>query len=221
MNDYDIETAEYLKHGLTLFQAGLFGDSESEHLDKYCQLIAPNGVVVDMGAGVGGMGVGIQNRCPLVTQVINVTSSSVQEKIITDAGGIAVLSDYHSVPKIKSESVDFVMFNESFGYGDAKKLIAESARILKPGGRLAIKDFAPMKPAAPVFLDAWEYVVYPVADIVCIAESLELRCTLFTLPRAVKTVWDRFMRESNMKNWHGNTRHPLAVSLFIFEKQPA
>jgi SAM-dependent methyltransferase len=222
MNNYDIETSEYVKHGLTLFQAALFGDSESEHLDKYCQILLPHGVVVDMGAGVGGMGFGIERRCLEVTHVLNVTNSVVQAVHIERAGGIAILSDYHYVEQIKDASVDFVMFNEAFGYGKAQKLFAESARMLVNNGRLVIKDFAPLHPGKSVILDAWEYVVHPVSDLIYAAEKVGLKCVLFMLPKVSRVVWDSFRKNStNMERWHGNKKYPLEVSLMVFQKVAA
>lgn len=218
MNNYDVETDEYLKHGLTVFQCRLFGDSEQAHIKNYCAWFKPTGVVVDMGAGVGAMGMGIQRLCPDVSLIVNVTNSPVQAEYIEKAGGYAVLRDYHDVPEVLDACADFVMFNETLGYGNLQKLMQESSRMLCLGGRLVIKDFSPVKPADFTDLTGWGYKVPPVHEVVGAAAAAGLRCTVFAIPAVSGSLWEEFMQESKMAEWHGTVSYPLDSSVYVFER---
>ena len=218
MNDYDIETDEYLKNGLTLFQCRLYGNNEQEHIRNYCSWLKPNGVVVDMGSGVGAMGAGMVVECRGIDAVINVTNSQIQADYIAQHGGRVICRDFHSVPEIPNETVDFVMFNETIGYGDMARLFKESCRMLRPKGRVVIKDFAPLLPNEHTDLIGWEYKVAPLHEVIQAAADTNLRCTLFSLPLVSSHIWEKFMQESKMSSWHGCVEYCLDSTLIVFEK---
>lgn len=217
MNNYNVETAEYLKHGLTLFQCGLFAETEFEHVQRYCDLIRPRGTVVDMGAGVGTMGKLMRTICPEVQQVINVTNSIEQAKLIDASKETVILSDFHAVTKIPDGSADVVMFNESFGYGDPAALLTESARILKTNGRLVVKDFSVDKRLLDVIvLPGWDYRVFPQHEILHTAAKSHLRCLSVSHPTTYLTRWERFMQQSKMAQWHGTENYGGRSAVFVF-----
>ena len=219
MNNYEIETDEYLKFGLNLFQYSLFGDTEEEHVQKFCNFIQPHGVVVDMGAGVGSMGKLMKAVCPSIDKVINVTNSPTQAKRIVDKQEICILSDFHSVPEIAGGSADIVMFNESFGYGDPDLLMIESSRILKSGGLLVIKDFSVNKRLLDVIdLTGWGYKIFPQHQILLAAAKSRLRCLSIMHPEISTKRWGKFMEESTMPKWHGEVDYDGTTAIFVFSR---
>jgi len=138
---YEEETGEYLKHGLTVFNAAMLGESEKEHVAALVELIRPpkRAVVVDMGCGVGGVSRLMKEHLPEAS-FYGVTNVQRQIEAINDLGGVVpVFADYHVVP-LTSGVADVVMFNESIGYGNLKVLLREASRLLKDGGAIAIKD---------------------------------------------------------------------------------
>lgn len=222
MNNYDVETAEYLAHGLTLFQYGLFGNSELEHVQRFCELVHPRGVVVDMGAGIGTMGKLMREVCPEVETVINITNSAEQAKIADANNERVVLSDFHAVPEVPTSSADVVMFNESFGYGDPGTLMAESARMLKTGGMLVIKDFSVnTRLLDTVVLPGWEYRVFPQHEILHAAAKTGLRCLMVLHPITSTERWAKFMQQSKMAQWHGTTNYDGRAAVFVFVRAQA
>jgi SAM-dependent methyltransferase len=201
MNNYDIETSEYIKNGLGLFQCGLFGDTEEEHVKIYCQYVEPKGVIVDMGCGIGTMGALINEFVPN-TMTINVTNSTFQAKYLEDNGRKVILSDYKNIP-LPDGFADFVMFNESFGYGGEDTALAEAARILKVGGSLAIKDYSHTdKISDGEYIDSWEYMIYPMSKILQKAELLNLRLDFMIHPDANVQKCHVFLANSKLKDWH-------------------
>lgn len=221
MNNYEIETQEYLNHGLTLFQYGLFADTEEEHVARFCELTQPSGVVVDMGAGVGTMGRMIKWMCPEVKAVVNVTNSPVQAQISRNANDEVLLCDFHNVQAISNGAVDFVMFNESFGYGDPETLMLESARLLRTGGKLVIKDFSANTNLLDVIdQPGWGYRMYPQHTILHAAAKAGLRCLLVAHPPIVTKKWADFMKASQMIEWHGNKNYDGTTAVFVFVRSP-
>ena len=141
-NDYELETAEYLRHGLRLFQAIMVAETEAEHAEILHRKIgAPVGsLYIDMGCGVGEMS-RLFGAIDPAGHFISVTNSEVQAALTRDMGGSEViLTDFHNTG-IPGGVADVVMFNETWGYGDPQRLAAEAYRLLKPGGRLFIKDW--------------------------------------------------------------------------------
>lgn len=138
---YEEETSEYIKHGLTVFNAAMLADTEQGHADALAEMIGMKDgqIVVDMGCGIGGVSRLMRNRFPLST-FYGITNVQAQIKIMAEHEDVLpVLCDYHNVP-LESGCADVVMFNESIGYGELPVLLDESFRLLKPGGVLAIKD---------------------------------------------------------------------------------
>ena len=219
MNDYERETAEYLAHGLTLFQCGLFDVTEPLHALRFCEWTQPSGVVVDMGAGIGAMGRLIQAICPAITRVLNVTNSAAQEKIATLQGSEVVVSDFHSVPAIPDGVADFVMFNESFGYGEPETLMSEAARMLKLGGRLVVKDFSANSRLLDVIeVVGWQYRAFPQHAVLAAAAKAGLLCTTLIHPRTTASRWNAFVDRSRMTEWHGTEDPDNSHVIFIFQK---
>lgn len=167
---YEEETDEYLKHGLLCFNAALLGADDKQHAAKLYEMagIPKGAVIVDMGAGVGGL--------PMLMQTIDetivaygVTNVQRQADLMREWGKVQpVLCDFHDVP-LKPESADVVIFNETIGYGDLRLLLKEAWRLLKKGGFVVIKDG---EAPEPMFSPFWQYATTPFGTIDSAAKSL-------------------------------------------------
>lgn len=220
MNNYDIETEEYLAHGVNLFIKPMLGENEISHMVEYVKIFRPEGLVVDMGCGVGKTGEYIKSMVPNA-DVINVTNSKYQFDYMVNRGINAVLADYHETG-ISDFSADFVMFNQSFGYGDPLRLMAEAARILKDGGSLAIYDFAPNENiSSPLNFDGWEYWVYPVSHVINSAEKNNLKVVLAFNSKQYGDAGLAFLESSKkMREWHKKIVFPANAICMKFVKIP-
>lgn len=219
MNNYDLETAEYLAHGMGLFIAHMMGDNERSHVEEYVKIFQPYGTIVDMGCGVGETGELIKEFVP-DSRTINVTNSAAQAHHMVKRGRYFVQSDYHDTG-LENEIADCVMFNESFGYGNPEALMAESARILKEGGFLLMKEFTPISDLSEgIEIAGWEYFVYPLSRIIGAAEKANLKLVwAFNKDTSV----DRFVNfflSSKMKEWHQNIDFPCNCICLKFVKMP-
>lgn len=200
MNNYEIETEEYLSHGIKLFQHNLFGETELEHVHVYCGICAPNGLILDLGCGIGEMGHLISQLIPN-THTINVTNSVVQCEYMTKIQRTNVLVDYHNT-NLPSAIADTVMFNESFGYGDIESLLKEASRLLKNKGQLIIKDFSHSKPFLhDSYFKSWEYTVHETSKFITIAEQNSLRLEFIVRP-TIKATLNNFFLKSKIGEWH-------------------
>jgi cyclopropane fatty-acyl-phospholipid synthase-like methyltransferase len=163
---YDHWSPQFLASFGPTFQAGLLKEQEAaqEDPDRSTRLMAeragigPGQRVLDVGCGVGGPAMAMASAFAGLT-VCGVTLSGVQAVIARDlivgAGlqsQVSVLQgDYHRLPFV-SHSFDVAVLFESIGYSpDRIRLLGEVARVVRPGGRLYIKDvFALPAPLTPV-----------------------------------------------------------------------
>ena len=218
MNNYNVETAEYLKHGLNLFQCWLLGNTEAEHVEMFCKLTQPKGVVIDMGCGIGSMGELMQDYCASIDKVINVTNSEEQIRILELRNLNFVYSDFKHV-HLNSEIADFVMFNESFGYGNPEDLMKEAARLLKVGGMLSIKDFSlGSNLTKNRYLSGWDCSIQPISTVIKEAELNNLKLVSFIHPKVSIERWNEFMQKSSMLEWHGDEASEAQACLYHFIK---
>lgn len=195
---YEQETPEYLKHGLTVFNAAMMGATEREHVDKLIDVIqiVPGATVIDMGCGVGGISRLIKESDPGAT-CYGVTNVQAQVDAMRQLGGVEpVLCDYHQVP-LDGNVADVVLFSESIGYGDLVSLLKESMRLLKPAGVLAIKDVAGLT-GKPVWSSVWQWMIHPKGEIDRIAKALGFTVLVSKTYACDVTRYERFLNESTM-----------------------
>jgi len=109
--------------------------------------IRPGYRVLDAGCGVGGPAITVASSIRGVV-VHGITVSPVQALIghglIAETGmaeQVSILQgDYHHLP-FASDTFDAAVMFESIGYSpDRPRLLGEVARVVRPGGRLYIKD---------------------------------------------------------------------------------
>lgn len=217
MNNYEIETEEYLKHGIRLFQSGLFGRDETSHAAEYCRLTDPKGFIIDMGCGIGEMGALIKYIRP-TTNTINVTNCTYQANYMAQLGRKVVLSDFSNTP-LDSGVADFVMFNESFGYGDVNSLIKEAGRLLKTNGKLVIKDFRHINNLTTVVYEpTWEYSIYPPQEVINVAAENNLALEFYIHPNFYDDKFIEFLNKSKMAEWHNINFRETEIVLYRFVK---
>jgi cyclopropane fatty-acyl-phospholipid synthase-like methyltransferase len=150
---YDTATPVYLAHlGRTIQAQRLVvgtgrGAAASNHHLAARAGIRPGMRVLDAGCGVCGPAIDIASALPGVV-IDGVTLSPIQGGLahtFVKQAGLAdrirvCLGDYHTLPFAEA-TFDVVVFFESFGYTfDPTRLLVEVLRVLKPGGRLYIKD---------------------------------------------------------------------------------
>jgi len=217
MNNYDLETNEYLAHGIKLFVSQMFGPDEPSHMEAYVNLFQPYGTIVDMGCGIGETGAWIKKFDPL-SRTINVTNSEFQAEYMRDLGREYVLSDFHETG-IPDEFADCVMFNESFGYGNPEALMQEASRILKVNGFVFIMDFTPTKNIGESLeLTGWDFSLYPSSRIISSAEKANLKLVWAFNKDASNERCIKFFNESRMKEWHKQVLFPTVSTCFKFIK---
>ena len=217
MNDYDLETEEYLAHGIKLFVGQMFGPDERSHMEAYCNIFQPSGTIIDMGGGIGETGAWIKTFNPS-SRTISITNSKVQAEHMRDLGREYLLTDFHET-EIPDEFADCVMFNESFGYGDPERLMQEATRVLKVDGYVLIKDFTPIENINKTMeLSGWDYFVHPVSKIISSAENANLKLVWAFNKEASSDRYFQFFNSSKMKEWHKTVLFPGASTCFKFSK---
>jgi SAM-dependent methyltransferase len=193
---YEQETDEYIKHGLSVFNAAMLGDTEAKHVARIAELIDSSGtVLVDMGCGIGGVGRLLKEANPALS-VYGVTNVHRQIELCNELGGVTpVFCDYHETD-LPPGSADVVLFNESFGYGDLRALLRESMRLLKPGGVLLIRDWFMQTDAT--FDPHWQYRYHTQRDVIEYAKHVGLALTEATPLAADESRYTQFIQSSEM-----------------------
>jgi len=148
-------------HDYRTYQYGLLqGDPEqamraTNLLQAQRAGVRPGQRVLDAGCGICGPSIDIARHVKGVT-IDAVTLSPEQARhgrlAVEDAGldqRVRVhVGDFHGLPFAR-ETFDVVYYFESFCYAyEQERVLAEALRVLKPGGRLYIKDF--FRPASPL-----------------------------------------------------------------------
>jgi cyclopropane fatty-acyl-phospholipid synthase-like methyltransferase len=137
-----------LQGGLVKRSADAFVDPETSTL-YLAELagVAPGDRILDAGCGVGGPALAIARAMPDVV-IDGVTVSEVQAKMARERIAAAKLADrvrvhladFHRLP-FPDESFDVVLYLEVTGYSpDQAALYRETARVLRPGGTVYVKD---------------------------------------------------------------------------------
>lgn len=151
---YDRMNPLYLKYLGKTYQAGVFATGSEADPYRHNNLyfaqqagIQSGHHILDAGCGVCGPSIDIARNIKGI-RIDAITLSSVQantaRELVQEAGladQIQVhIGDFHHLP-FADEVFDVVLFLESTGYSyDRQRLFAEVYRVLRPGGKLYIKD---------------------------------------------------------------------------------
>lgn len=222
-DNYAVQTEAMVRQGLRVFQGAMFSDDELVHCQKLLNYFAiePGSHVVDMGCGIGEVGK-LFSEIDHTLRFTGVSDQSCQMLALPD-GMSGILSDFENTP-LPNEVADVVMFNESFGYGDVRALLHESARLLKSGGHLCIKDFSfgAYSPNDTARQRAWNYTVHNPDSLVAYADEAGFDA-LRVMPcmEADFSRWRAAMAQE--PSFHGHT-HPtegskVFAAIYVFEKR--
>lgn len=163
---YDRWTELFQRGFGTVFQAGMLKTGDPPREDPIGSVLAladragirDGDRVLDAGCGVGGPACIIAGAHEHVS-IDAVTNSRKQAAIARQLAGEAGLgdrvrvhlADFQYLP-FNADLFDVVVFMESTGYAvDVDRLYGEAARVLRPGGRLYVKDVfcvgSPLEPS--------------------------------------------------------------------------
>lgn len=185
---YDRMTPLILKYVGTSYQSGLLRQDGEGNLFKttnlYCAEragIKPGSYILDAGCGVCGPSIDIANHIEGVTMeaiTLSPTQVDTARELVEKAGlsrRIRVnLGDFHHLP-FADGIFDVVMFLESAGYSDdPDQLYREVYRVLRPGGKLYIKEpFVKESPLSTLeqqelaeFNQVYAYKATPMSELV-------------------------------------------------------
>jgi SAM-dependent methyltransferase len=220
--EYERATHEFLDAGMTVFQGAMLSESELEHCHILYKMYRPAGMVIDMGCGIGGVAAAFLGIDPNL-DIIGVTSCPVQvEKALP---GVSVIeSDMTAVP-LPDGCADMVMFNESFGYAPVRRLLDEAFRLLKPGGRLCIKDFGfgAHTPGIGVCEQRWGYAVHDPEALTLYAQKAGFEAVRqWRRIPADFSRWHRFMDGYTDAKAHSHASHGqnIYAAVYTFQKKP-
>lgn len=230
MSDFDRETQEYLDHGLNLLLSYWFDDNEQEHCKLHWSYIGnpDKGIYVDMGSGTGTFGYNINKLMPDL-KIYNVTNSlfqhQYQQTLFQDVSNLESKLESFTKTSFDDNSVDIITFNESFGYENLNKTFPEVSRILKPGGKLFIKECFVLKNKPPIIFQwekIWNYVWYSADEIISSGQKHNLnfdKC--IRVPASAEKFIEFWKASTKMQQWFGPPAElPLrqAVGIFCFTK---
>ena len=104
-------------------------------------------------------------------EYIGITNSEIQYKISSNKIK-TIYGDYHNLP-LKDNSIDIVVFFESFGHGDSFSLLKEVKRVLKKGGVLFLKDF--FSKGFTVYNKYWDYTFIGISEFKSLLNDLNFK----------------------------------------------
>jgi 3'-phosphoadenosine 5'-phosphosulfate sulfotransferase (PAPS reductase)/FAD synthetase len=124
--------------GLKLLQVHRYAPTDQAHVEWLLGLadLPPDAVVVDLGSGYGEVERLASHIRPDLKWLL-VNASAGQHRYATV--GQKLLCDMHDLP-LEDASVDGVVAFNSVVNGDHVMLLAEAARVLKPGGTFLVSD---------------------------------------------------------------------------------
>lgn len=219
--NYDEETLDFVRHGLSCYDCGLLADTEAEHYTRLFNFLGldtwlMDKVVVDVGCGVGALLEALKRRFP-ASQGFGLTNCAVQLHLAWDKG----VSAYHAdMDHLDYLPADLFIFAQSIGHAKSMPaVVAECAAKLKSGGRLFIKDFDCVEVSAR---NAWNYRMEPAANFVQAATQAGLRLLKQEIPEVSYERYMRYWRESTyMTRRYGPApEYMIAKSVMLLFEKP-
>jgi ubiquinone/menaquinone biosynthesis C-methylase UbiE len=228
MKEYDLITQECVDNNIFLFQSHQFDNNDQEHCRIHWNLLgAPTkGVWADMGSGIGTFA-GYLNKFAPELLIYSVTNSPLQHRLQeemfkkTDDKKLISKHESYLSTSLADQSVDYITFNESIGYENCEQAFCEISRILKPGGRLFIKNVTTERKDSTweMIEKIWHYSWFTKTEIVTTAEKFNLKLDKFETHNLSCKKWWGFYKNSNkMQNWFPMPAH--LVDWFYENNQP-
>lgn len=212
---------EFEKNGAQMFICARLAPTEEQHAVVYHDFMRPpaGSLIVDMGCGIGGLGHYLQIIDPTL-RIVNVTNEPRLIERLKELTRYYVDASFESTG-LPDGLADYVMFNESIGYGDLDALMAESARILKDGGKLIIKDFSPLRSSDEVVdYEAWDYRSKRPDIVLSAAYKQGLNAEVLWHPVTYMQHWNEFMCANTdmLEVWGKDKVLPLCQTMYKFTK---
>jgi SAM-dependent methyltransferase len=213
----------FMANGANLFNAARLAPTEEEHCRLYYGFVQPlpNSVVVDLGCGIGEVGAWFQQFDPSlkVTNVVN-NLSLIEKMVEMNRECLNASMESTNLPDGYANTV---MFNESIGHVDLNAAFVEAARLLKPNGVLAIKDFSITDQSKiSHHLYSWDYTVYQPEDFMRAAISAGFSLQVLVHPPMFTKHWFDIINKSQVARdsamLHDPAKLPLCMSLYRFVK---
>jgi SAM-dependent methyltransferase len=213
----------FTQNGANMFIATRLAPTEQEHAALYYNFMRPKAysIIVDLGCGSGECGALLQNIDPTL-QVVNVVNDKTLIQYMTNVRRICVQASFEDTP-LPTGCADYVMFNESIGYGDLDAVFKEANRLLKDGGVVTIKDFTVIDPTKPhVFLENWSYTIRQPSEFIAAAYRNGFSVEAMIHPPSYTKHWFEIMEKSE-KARESALRHdpknlPLCTVLYRLVK---
>jgi ubiquinone/menaquinone biosynthesis C-methylase UbiE len=212
MKNYDLITQECINNNIFLFQSHQFHDDDQKHCQIHWNLLGSpaNGVWADMGSGIGTFAYYLSQFASELT-IYSVTNSplqhQLQEEMFKKIDSKKLISKHESYlsTSLADQSVDYITFNESIGYENCEQAFYEISRILKPGGRLFIKNVTTERKNSVMWETIekiWHYSWFTKSEIINTAEKFNLRLDKVEIQNLSCKKWWGFYKNSNkMQNW--------------------
>lgn len=172
-SDWELETPEYLRHGLKVFNCFMLGDNDDEHIRKLVAIAnyAPEAKILDMGCGIGYVPDEIRKKGFDVSAVTN-SLFQYEYAMKNYPETKFFFSDMCATP-FDDASFDVVQWLESIGYVEQYQAFQEAFRVLRKGGRAMVKDFSTLGEVSAVNA-AWSYNHISAGQMVSSAERAGL-----------------------------------------------
>jgi len=215
----------FIDNGSNLFNATRLAPTEQEHIEKYHAFMQPKpySIIVDMGCGSGAAGALLQGMDPTLN-IVNVVNDPALIAYMTSMRRICLNASFEKTP-LPNACADYVMFNESIGYGDLDKVFNEANRLLRDGGVVTIKDFTVINPSASnVFLENWNYLIRQPSEFIAAAYRNGFSVEAMLHPPSYTKHWFDIMEKSNEARAsaleHDPKDLPLCTVLYRLVKGP-
>ncbi|HVB95634.1 MAG TPA: class I SAM-dependent methyltransferase [Nitrososphaerales archaeon] len=171
---------------MTLYQDRTWKRKMLERLD-----LRKGAMILDIGCGTCVL----EERYPLgASQVVGIDITRGMIRLAQQKGLMSVsmlgLADAEHLP-FREESFDIVLSCYVPKYCETRKFVEESARVLKPGGRMAVYDFTRPRGLFAPLLNLYVYGFMPALGRLVAPLDASLAFTCAALPGLIRsTTWD-------------------------------
>jgi ubiquinone/menaquinone biosynthesis C-methylase UbiE len=185
----EASTVYMMSRGVYLLQAHRFASSEMEHANRLLRWAdpEPDAEIIDLGSGTGSLAAAwLTIRPDLQFTLANINKFQLD---MSPALCRTILCDMEHVPRPDSE-YDMALSCFAFGHADAKPMMQEAARLLRPGGVFFVYDMLP-NPAKAAEMQAMHYELHDRATMEKLAQEAGLQTEFYMEPTDHRILHDR------------------------------